>query len=90
MNVVKVWMGAANIEEQQRLAALANTSRAHLRHLAAGRRVCGPDLALAIETASRELCAASGGRLPVLERTALCPACGRCEYAARCSDAARS
>src|SRR3954470_10389629 len=79
-------MAAASVEEQKQLAALAKTSRAHLYHLSAGRRVCGPDLALALENASREL-RTTNDQLPVLQRTELCPACGRCEYAKRCAAA---
>src|SRR5690348_12369784 len=88
VKVVKDWMAAANKTEQQQLADLAGTSRAHLYHLSAGRRTCGPDLARALELASTQLAEASRGRLPVLKRTDLCPACGRCEYAAKCSGAA--
>lgn len=85
VQVVKDWIAAANKTEQEQLADLAGTSRPHLYHLSAGRRTCGPELARELETASKQLALLTRGRLPVLKRTDLCPACGRCEYAAKCS-----
>lgn len=87
MNAIKEWIAAANKTEQESLASLAGTSRAHLYHLSAGRRSCGPELARELEIASVKLAVATQGRLPVVLRTALCPACGRCELAAKCGGA---
>lgn len=85
MNVMKIWMAAANREEQERLAALAKTSRAHLYHLASAKRTASAGLARELELASAQL--ARDG-LPALQREDLCPACGRCEYAKQCGSAA--
>lgn len=87
MSTVKAWMAAATRVEQEELADLAGTSRAHLYHLSTGRRVASADLARALELASKHLSAVSRERLAVLRREDLCPACGRCEYAKRCSAA---
>lgn len=84
MNAVKEWMSAANRAEQEQLAALANTSRAHLYHLRTGRRIASADLAQDLEAASSQLSVASRGRLKVLHREDLSHACGRCEYAKKC------
>lgn len=87
MNAIKEWIAAANKGEQEQLASLAGTSRAHLYHLSAGRRSCGPELARELELASHKLAVVTRGRLPVILRTALCPACGRCELARQCNGA---
>lgn len=84
MSVVKAWMAAASKEEQQELATLAGTSRGQLYQLSSGRRTAGPDLARSIELASRQMAKVTRGRLKVLKRTDLCPACGACEYATGC------
>lgn len=87
MNAVKEWMSSANKTEQEQLAALAKTSRAHLRHLSMGRRVASADLAQQLEAASTQLSLASRGRLKVLRREDMSPACGRCDYAKQCAAA---
>lgn len=87
MKVVKDWIAAANKTEQTQLAGLAKTSRPHLYHLSSGRRACGPELARRLELASRQIHTETAGRLPILLRTELCAACGRCEYAKECAAA---
>lgn len=80
---VKEWMTLATSGEQAELAAVAGTSRGHLYQLSSGERTAGPQLARRIESASRILRKVNK-RLPVLKRSALCPACGECEFAKRC------
>lgn len=83
-NPIKAWMSNATTGEQIKLAKAAKTSRGHLYHLSSGARTAGADLAKRLEIASTVLRNANK-KLPLLKRTELCPACGSCEYAKRCS-----
>ena len=78
MKTFKEWMTDATPEAKAVLAAAAGTSVASLRQMAHGYRTNGyvrltPEMARKIELASN-------GQF---RREHLCPACGRCELAAK-------
>lgn len=79
------WMEAATTHEQIMLAAAAETSRAYLYRLASGARTASAELAGRLEEAAADLRAVSKGRLPVLTRGDLCPACAGCPYFQKCT-----
>lgn len=83
MNPLKRWMAKATPEEKSRLARLLDISRGSLQWLAGAYRTKGKievDAALAreIEIATGKL---ERDGLDKVERTAVCSACRRCEYA---------
>ena len=84
MHMFKVWMRAATRAEQDLLAKMAGTTHGHLYQLSGGFRQARAELGAAIERAAAPLHAASGGRLPMLYRTDLVPACQKCEFAQKC------
>lgn len=84
MNSLKLWMRAATAEEQELLAERCNTSRQYLYQLSGGFRVSSAELGSAIERETRAMAKVSKGRLPVIYRTDLVPACRACEYAQKC------
>lgn len=93
MNVIKQWMRLATTAEQEELAALAGTKRPYLYHLAGEKgkaygREPRPELAIALEAASRTLHKRSDGRLPLIYRTDLVTACRECAFAQKCLGAA--
>lgn len=84
MNTLKLWMRAATPDEQALLAERAGTSRQYLYQLSGEFRVCSADLGSALERETKAMARASKGRLPIVYRTDLVPACRACEYAQRC------
>lgn len=89
MTPLKLWMRAATADEQLDLAQRVGTSRTYLYHLAAEegagyRREPSPVLAAAIESATRDMHKASGGRLPRIYRTDMVSACRECAFAKKC------
>lgn len=84
MNSLKLWMRAATPDEQELLAERAGTSRQYLYQLSGGFRVCSADLGSALERETKAMAKASKGRLPIVYRTDLVPACRACEYALKC------
>lgn len=89
MNPLKRWMAAATPEEQQLLAAAAETSRAMLYQYSSpestGRRPSA-DKGGKLAAASLVLHETSGGRLPVLTRGDLVEACAQCEHFRACQE----
>lgn len=83
-NKMREWMAAATTAEQTALADAAGTSRMYLYHLSVGFRTASAELAGRIEKASKAVRKQSKGRLPVVTRTDLSPACAGCPYAAKC------
>lgn len=81
MKNIKVWMKLATTVEQFELAKLADTSRVYLYHLANGKRQASATMAARIELASVVMRRKSKNRLPLLKRTNLCVACGKCPFA---------
>lgn len=81
---MRSWMAAATTKEQQELAERCGTSRQYLYQLAGGFRQASAELGAAIERETRAMHRASKGRLPIVYRTDLVPACRACEYAQRC------
>ncbi len=74
------WLQLASVAEQEKLAKLANTTRATLHQLAGGHHIASAAKAAALEHASARM----PEHLPRLRRTDMCPACRVCEYAKRC------
>lgn len=87
MKNLKAWMRVASVEEQEKLAAAAGTSRAYLYALANSHksyaREASPELARRIELAAVDINALNP-RLPRLLRVDMNSACLRCEYARKC------
>jgi len=92
MTMMKLFMRAAEPEEQELLARNCGTTRAYLYHIAGGFRAPQPELAARIEEQTAIMHTASNGRLPKLYRTDLVSACAQCPYAAKClgADAVRA
>lgn len=81
---MKAWMSSATVDEQSALAKRAGTSRGYLYQLAGGHRQASADLGAAIERETRVMHRASKGRLPIVYRTDIVPACRACEFAQKC------
>ena len=92
ITMMKLFMRAAEVEEQEILARSCGTTRAYLFQLAGGFRTPQPDLAMKISEQSELMHKASNGRLPVLHITDLVPSCARCKHAIKClgADAVRA
>lgn len=87
-NQMKVWMDAADVEEQKQLAMLAGTTVGTLQQIAGSYRTNGipvvrSGLATRIERAADTI-RRKNKKLPVLVRTDLSPECRDCEFAQRC------
>lgn len=78
--ILKDWIYKASVPEQMELASRCGTSRSYLYHIGV-HRFPSPELAAKIEAASKDMNIESGGRLPVIYRTDLTPACRNCEFA---------
>jgi DNA-binding transcriptional regulator YdaS (Cro superfamily) len=83
------WMRAATSVEQIALAERIGSTRETLYQYSTGHRQASVDRAAQIEEATREMSKASKGRLPVVLRTDLVPACRACPYALKCLGAER-
>jgi DNA-binding transcriptional regulator YdaS (Cro superfamily) len=81
---MKAWMKAATPDEQEALAARVGSSRQMLYFYSNGNRVASAERAGQIEEATTAMAKASKGRLPVVLRTDLAPACRGCKYAQKC------
>lgn len=81
---MRAWLRAATPDERKLLADKAGTTVGMLNQYAGGHRECSAARAGMIETASTAMSKASKGRLQVLLRTDLVPACRACPYAAKC------
>lgn len=68
------WLTAADPAQRKLLAKLAQTSLAHLQHVAKGRRQVSADLAQRIAHASQRIFQIDGALL----QTELCEACRKC------------
>lgn len=55
MDILKDWLARATPAQRERLAEGASTSLQYLRHIAAGRKVPGADVAARIELASAKM-----------------------------------
>lgn len=75
--VIKTWLKSATPQQARDLAKIADTSVAHMRHIAAGRRDMSADLAQRLAHASKDL------RIKALylDQRHLCAACARCTLA---------
>lgn len=73
-NAMYKWLQRATPEQAQKVAKAAKTSRAHLRHIATGRRKVSADLAQRLAAASRDLHV----RALYLDQRDICKACGIC------------
>lgn len=81
---MRAWMAAATTKEQKELAERCGTSRQYLYQLAGGFRQASAELGAAIERETKAMHLTSKGRLPIVYRTDLVPACRACEFAQRC------
>ena len=86
MNVLQRWLSAATPPERDALVRGSGISLATLRQMAGAYRTEGvlrmlPGPARRIELTAHRIWRSG---LPVLRRSALCPACGGCEYAKKC------
>jgi hypothetical protein len=73
-NAVYKWLRVATPAQARELAKAAQTSIAHLRHIAAGRRQVSADMGQRLATASRTL----KHRALYLDQQALCRVCRVC------------
>ena len=81
---MRAWLRAATPDERKLLAQKSGTTVGMLNQYAGGHRECSAARAGEIEAASRAMHKASKGRLHVLLRTDLVPACRACPYAIKC------
>jgi len=72
------WLQAATPNQARELAKAADTSVAHLRHIAAGRRAVSADLAQRLAHASLSI---GDYQDLILDQRELCVACGNCPFA---------
>ena len=79
-SIIKEWIYRASVAEQEDLVSRCGTSRSYLYHLGV-HRFPSPELASKIELVTKEMNVESNGRLPVVYRTDLAPACRNCEFA---------
>lgn len=83
-NAIKAWMVAATVDEQDRMAHIAQTTRGMLYQYASGNRKASSEKAAAVEAATVQMSKTSKGRLPVVYRTDLSTACAQCHFARKC------
>jgi DNA-binding transcriptional regulator YdaS (Cro superfamily) len=83
------WWARATTAERSTLAKALGTSTKYLSFYAQGRRQPGADRGIVIERETKLMNKASEGRLPVVYRTDVVPACRECEFARRCLGGAR-
>jgi DNA-binding transcriptional regulator YdaS (Cro superfamily) len=83
-NAINTWMRQATVAEQVHLANLVGTTRGNLYQYASGNRTPSSERAIKIEAATQELARMTKGRLPVLYRTDMSPACASCHFAQKC------
>ena len=76
-NPILKWLKAATPEQARELAKAADTSVAHLRHVAAGRRGITAEMAQRLAHASKTL----HSRALYLDQQLLCEACAKCPIA---------
>lgn len=81
---MKAWMAAATVDEQVTLAERVGTSRGMLYQYAGGHRQASATVGAAIERETKVMAKASKGRLPIVYRTDIVPACRACEFAQKC------
>ncbi len=79
-----VWMRAATVDEQILLAERTGTTRQMLYQYSGGHRQASAERGGAIERETRIMAKASKGRLPIVYRTDIVPACRQCEFAQKC------
>lgn len=75
--VIKHWLKTATPDQAREVAKLADTSVAHLRHVAAGRRGMTAEMAQRLAHASKGIHV----RSLYLDQRELCIACGNCPLA---------
>ena len=80
---IKAWMAAATVEEQEQMAALAETTRSMLYQYVKNRKPSA-EKAAKIEAATMQMAKGSKGRLPIVYRTDLSSACAQCQFARKC------
>lgn len=83
-NPIKLWMRLATVDEQERMAELAGTTRPMLYQYASDQRKPSSERAVHIEAATTQMNKESKRRLPVLYRTDLSSACAQCHFARKC------
>lgn len=76
-NVISKWLKTATPEQARELAKAADTSVAHLRHVAKGRRGITSEMAQRLAHASKTL----RTRALYLDQQELCAACAACPIA---------
>jgi hypothetical protein len=84
MNQMKAWLQLATPGERSALADALGTSVEYLGHYGTGYRRPSAESGIALEHETRHLHESTGGRLPIVYRTALVPACRGCEFAIAC------
>ena len=84
LHPLHVWMRAATVDEQILLAERTGTTRQMLYQYSGGHRQASAERGSAIERETRVMAKASKGRLPVVYRTDIVPACRACEFAQKC------
>lgn len=86
MEKLKEWLKLASRQEQEDLVLHAGTSRDYLYQISTGKRQASADTAARIEIAAKNIGKSSKGRLPVLTRKDICPACADCPYKKKCRE----
>ena len=84
INVFRVWMKNATVDEINELATRAEVSVTYLYMLASGKRQASADVAARIEAAACFIREVQGAAVPVLDRGDLCQACADCPYFQKC------
>lgn len=84
MSPLMSWWEAATAAEREALATALQTSPKYLHHYATGRRSVSAGRGIVLERETKALHKATGGRLPIIYRTDVVPACRGCEFARRC------
>ena len=84
---MKHWWRDATKKDKEKLAKLAGHTVGQLGQLAGGHRQASPESARRIELGTVKI--AHDTTLPIVLRSDLCSACGKCEYAKRCEGVAK-
>lgn len=84
-NKLHEFLHKATKEEQNTLAEKCQTSVKYLQQLGNEERFPSADIGGKIELAAKDLTRRSKGRLPLLRRGDIVPACGVCPFFKRCT-----
>ena len=84
MKALRLFLTSSTESERERLAKGAGTTVPYLYAIAGGHRDPKIETIAAIERSSITISKRSKGRLPILPRTEISPACAACPFAKAC------